>query len=541
MIESFHSDTRPIWTADAVIKKQPQQTASVTVDVCIVGAGISGLTAAHLLKRAGKTVAVIDMGRIACGESGHTTGHLTEVFDLSYRDLISRFGLEGAQLAAQSARRSIERIEENIKLLGIDCDFERVAGYQFTEKRGDVDELEDEAEAALRAGVPNEILFETPLPFSTTRAIRFDHQAQFHPLKYLARLAEKIQGDGSYIFEETRMLDVVDGEPCRVSTDRAEIIADDVFVAAHVPSTNRFFLQTKIAAYRTYAIAARVNAEFDRKNLFWDVDRPYHYIREQVLNGASHLIIGGEDHKTGQDAHAAAHFQKLEDWAHERFAVDTITHRWSGQIIESVDGLPYIGLNALSEHVYVATGFSGNGLTFGTIAGILISDLITSNHNPWAELYDASRVKPLAGMRGFLTENIDFPSRLIGDRFTPAQTSDVATIRENEGQIVRVGGKKIAAYRDAEGELHMMSPVCPHLGCYVHWNDAEKSWDCPCHGSRFSCKGQLINGPAVSDLASETYDENAPMIPERYDQPGQVTNPIGPQLISLFSCPLKPR
>lgn len=538
MIENFSPDTKPLWSDTAVIKKHLSQSEQIAVDVCIVGAGITGLTAADLLKNMGKTVAVIDLSRVGFGETSHTTAHITEVFDLSYTDLIARFGLEGAELASHSVRRAIDRIEENVHRYGVDCDFRRLSGYRFTEKREQIEELEAEANAALQIGVPNELVTEAPLPFDTCRAIRFDHQAQFNPLQYLSALAQRIPGNGSYIFEDTRMLDVDEGTPCRVTTDRGTIVANDVFVAANVPSTNRFFLHTKIAAYRTYAIAAKVQPRADDAHLFWDMDDPYHYIRSYQYGDQTYLIVGGEDHKTGHGHHNESAFERLIEWTQDRFEIQAISHKWSGQIIEPVDGLPYIGRNPLSEHVYVATGFSGTGLTFGTVAGMLVADLITGSQNPWAELYDAGRVKPLASMRTFLSENIDYPSRLISDRLTPAQQSE-ARIREHEGAIIRMGGKKVAAYRDPEGTLHLLSPVCPHLGCYVHWNDAEKSWDCPCHGSRFNPVGQLLNGPAVSDLASETYDENARMIPEPYEQPVQSPNPLGSPVLSLFTCPLK--
>lgn len=542
MFDNRSTDTRPLWMQTAVIHKQPHQTGQVAVDVCIVGAGITGLTTAELLKRSGKTVAVIDLGRIGGGETGHTTAHLTEVFDVNYRDLISRFGLEGAQLACLSARRAIERIEENVHRHGIDCEFERVSGYQYADDKNDVDELEDRAEMAMRLSVPNELVFDVPLPFKTSRAIRFDHQAQFHPIKYLAGLAQLIPGNGSYIFEETRMIDVSDGEPCRVTTDRGTIIADEVFIASNAPSLNRFFLISKIAAYRTYAMALQVRNRFDHRHLFWDIHDPYHYIRSydgaDADTGKTHLIVGGEDHKTGQENHTSGAFQRLENWARRRFEVETIVARWSGQILQSVDGLPFIGRNPMSDHIHVATGYSGTGLTFGTVAGMIISDLIIGNQNPWSELYDAGRVKPLASMKNFIAENIDFPSHLIGDRLSPAQEAHATHLRESEGAIVRIGSKKVAAYRDPQGELHLLSPVCPHLGCYVHWNEAEKSWDCPCHGSRFNATGQLMNGPAVSDLASETYDENVPMIAERYEKQQSSPDPLGPPLFSLFTCPL---
>jgi glycine/D-amino acid oxidase-like deaminating enzyme/nitrite reductase/ring-hydroxylating ferredoxin subunit len=540
MLDPISGSTRPVWLETAVIHKQPHQTGQLSVDVCIIGGGITGLTAADLLKRAGKTVAVVELSRIGLGETGHTTAHLTEVLDVDYRDLLSRFGIDGGQLACQASRKAIDKIEENALLHGIQCEFRRLSGFQYTGKVEEVEDLESEAEAALRLGVPNELVFETPLPFKTERAIRFDHQAQFHPIKYLNGLAATISGDGSYIFEETRMLDIEEGEPCRVTTDRGTIIADQVFVASNVPSSNRLFLHTKIAAYRTYAIAAKVRDDFDRDHLFWDIDEPYHYIRSASVNGAPYLIIGGADHKTGHEVHTDVAYEKLENWARQHFDVESVDHRWSGQVIEPVDGLPFIGLNPMSQHIYVATGFAGNGMTFGTVAAMIVSDMILGNQNPWVELFDAARVKPLASMKSFFAENIDFPSHLISDRFSHAVDARAVHIRENQGAIVKVAGKKVAAYRDPQGALHMMSPVCPHLGCHVGWNEAEKSWDCPCHGSRFSPVGKLINGPAVSDLASEDYDEEIPLTPEYYEQQNPISaNPLAPPLVTFFTCPLK--
>lgn len=535
------SDTRPLWLDTAVINKFPQQTGQVNVDVCVIGAGITGLTAAVLLKEAGKSVAVIDISRVGWGETSHTSAHLTELLDIDYRELISRFGIEGAQLACQSARRAIDRIEENCKIYDIECDFKRVSGYRFTEDHEAVDYIEDESEAALDLGVPNELVFEVPLPFSVQRAMRLDHQAQFNPIQYLAGLTRQLRGadDRCFVFEETRMLAVEEGEPCRVSTDRGSIIADEVFIATNVPSLNRVFLHSKIASYRTYAIAFRCRDSFDFRNLYWDIEDPYHYIRSYEHGGSPYLIIGGEDHKTGQDDHTNSHFERLEAWAHDRFRIETVEYRWSGQIIHPVDGLPYIGRNTLSDHVFVATGYAGAGMTLGTVAGMLVSDMIIGHQNPWVELYSASRVKPIASMKSFLSENIDYPSHLIGDRFSPPQKDHAARIRENEGAIIRVGAKKVAAYRDHQGDLHLLSPVCPHLGCYVHWNEAERSWDCPCHGSRFDPTGKLLNGPAVSDLMSEEFDENAPLITERYNTSDKPTDTIGPPILSLFTCPLK--
>lgn len=539
MSESSILSTRPLWFDTAGVPHYPELTDNLNVDVCIVGGGITGLTAADILKAAGQRVAVIEMGRIGRGETGHTTAHLTQMLDIDYRKLISDFGLGGARLVDASVRQAIEKIEANVLNKKITCDFRRVAGWQYTEKRSEIDQIEAEAAAASRIGIEHELVFEMPWSRKIARGLRFGRQAQFQPIAYLAALAASVDGGGSSIFENTRMTEVHEGEPCRVVTDRGTIYAKNVIVATNVPSNNRLFLQTKIASYRTYAIAVREQNPRDLGHLFWDIDDPYHYIRSANFNGVPHLIIGGEDHKTGHDEHAATHFQKLEDWSRERFSVDSVSHHWSGQVIEPVDGLPYIGRNSLSDHVFVATGFSGTGLTFGTVAGVLISDLIRGIENPCAEVYQANRVKPLASVKNFLSENIDFPSHLIGDRFTPAQESDTHRLRENQGAIVSIAGKKVAAYRDPEGELYVMSCVCPHMGCHVQWNDAETSWDCPCHGARFGPKGQLLNGPAVADLAAEDYDENAPMVPERYENPARPNDPFSPPLATFFSCPLK--
>ncbi len=529
--------TKPLWLDSGVIQKFPAQIGEVIVDVCIVGAGITGLMAAEILKRAGKTVAVIDMNRVGQAETGHTSAHLTEMLDIDFNDLISNFGLSGAKQVAKSVRIAISKIEDTVTEREINCDFRRVAGWQYTEKRSEIDEIENEADAALRIGISCELFDDMPMNRKIARAIRLDRQAQFQPIAYLSALAKTIPGEGSFVFENTRMMKVDEGEPCRVTTDRGVILANDVILATNVPTTSRLMLQTKIASYRTYCIAIRERAPIDLKNLFWDIDEPYHYIRSAEFNGVPHIVIGGEDHKTGQDDHTGRHFQKLEDWAHERFSIDQVTHRWSGQVIEPVDGLPYIGRNSLSDHTYVATGFSGTGLTFGTVAAMLLSDLILGIENPWAEIYQATRIKPLAGMREFLSENIDFPSRYVGDRVSQAQKSDTHDLRENQGAIVRIGTKKVAAYRDPGGELHVMSPVCPHMGCYVHWNEAEISWDCPCHGARFGPTGHLLNGPAFQDLSKEDYDENAPMVLEKYEQPIRAEDPFSPPLATFLTCP----
>jgi glycine/D-amino acid oxidase-like deaminating enzyme/nitrite reductase/ring-hydroxylating ferredoxin subunit len=492
-----------VWTAGVEASTFPALRGDLAVDVAVVGAGISGLTAAALLARDGRLVAVLEMDRVGAGETGRTTAHLTEAVDARYHDLAADFGQDGARLVGESSRASITQIERLAAEHRIACDLRRLPGYLYTERRTDIAALEDEFVAARDAGARVALVHDVPLPFPTAAALRFDEQAIVHPLRYLSGLARALAAAGVRLFEKTRALEVEDGEPCRVATEAGMVSARDVVVAAHVPFVNRLLLHTKLAAYRSYAIAAHPRDGRARDGLFWDTDDPYHYIRPLTDGDDPVLIIGGEDHKVGQEDDTEERFARLASWAEARFGTDRIDARWSGQVIEPVDGLPYIGRNALSGHVWVATGFSGNGLTFGTLAGMIIADLIVGRPNPWADVYTATRVKPVAAAREFVKENLSFPGHLLSDRLTnrDAEGSAFADVQRGEGKIIVVAGEKLAVYRDANGTAHTLSPVCPHMGCDVRWNNAERSWDCPCHGSRFAPDGALLNGPASSDLA----------------------------------------
>lgn len=293
------------------------------------------------------------------------------------------------------------------------------------------------------------------------------------------------------------MLAIDDAEPCRVHTENgACVTADRVILATNAP-LNKVLLQTKIAHYRSYAVSGPVATA--PHGLFWDLDDPYHYIRNHRFDDVLHLIVGGEDHKTGQKADTEGSFERLSSYA-KRFGLTSIASRWSGQIIEPVDGLPYIGLNAASHRTYVATGYSGNGMTFGTLAAMILSDACLGRKNPFAELYDATRFKPLASLSSYISENLDFPMHLIRDAIKPPEVRSIDEIKPGEGAIARVGKERLAVYRREDGAVVALSPICTHLGCHVSFNKAEKTWDCPCHGSRFNTQGEVVNGPAVKAL-----------------------------------------
>lgn len=488
----------------------------ITVDVVVVGAGITGLTAALRLSGAGKKVAVIEMHFVGAGETGHTTAHLTEMIDTGYTQLTKDFGKEGAKLAAQSSREAIEIIARNCAATKVDCQFHRLPAYIYSEYGRDLDELKEELQAAKTVGLTGNFLSKMPLPFQTKGGLCVENQARFNPTRYLEGLSQAITAQGGLIFENTQAVEFTDGEPVKVRTEGGTITATDAIIATNSPISNRFFLQTKIAAYRTYAIAFDLLEPLPSDGLYWDTADPYHYIRTQEAeDGRTYLIVGGEDHKTGTKVFTDKCFERLDHYTRIRFKVGEAKYQWSGQIIEPVDGLPYIGRNSLSKHEYVATGYSGNGMTFGTTAGILLSDEILGKKNPWAALYDATRIKPIASAVEYLSENKDYPLCMVKDRLAVAEARSLADVLPGEGKTVSVDGEKLAVFRDERGKVHAMSPVCPHLGCHVHFNSAEKSWDCPCHGSRFDAFGHVLNGPAISGLKEISLTSSVPKKKEK--------------------------
>jgi glycine/D-amino acid oxidase-like deaminating enzyme/nitrite reductase/ring-hydroxylating ferredoxin subunit len=492
-----------VWLPSTPHPRYPALDRDVEVDVAVIGGGVTGVTAARLLENAGRRVALIEARRIGKGETEKTTAHLTEALDTRYHALISKFGVEGASLAAEGQRTAIGTIAKFTERLAIPCDFRRLPGFLYAERADEVDELERECGAARRAGVLAALTDEVPLPFPTVRALCFEDQATFHPRIYLQALAEAFAAAGGTIYEETQVTEIEDGEPCRVITDRGVVTAADVIVATHAPVSTRVLLHTKLAAYRSYAVAVDLPAGFD--GLFWDLGDPYHYLRYQLVDGRSYLLAGGEDHKVGEQDDTTAPFRRLEEYVRSHFGrpVAATDFRWSGQVIEPADGLPYVGTNPGSDHVYVATGYSGNGMTQGTLAALMLADQIAGEKTRWDDLLDATRFKPLASAKAFVTENLTFPKQLIKDRLPQAGPEALAGVAAGEGQVLSLDGQRLAVYRNSNGELGAVSAVCTHLGCLVQWNSAGKSWDCPCHGSRFDPHGRVLNGPAVAPLQAQ--------------------------------------
>ena len=495
--------TGSLWTATTDLPVFPQLHADLRVDVCIVGAGIAGLSIAYLLTRAGKTVAVLDDGPLAHGMTSMTTAHLTCVLDERYFELERMHGEEGARLAAESHLTAINRIETIVASEKIDCDFERLNGYLFLSPDDDEETLVRELAAAQRAGIDAALVSRAPSPsLETGKCLLYPNQAQFHPLKYLAGLARAIERDGGHVFTMTHAEHIEGGKPAQVMTSGHVITADSIVVSTHAPVNDLVAIHTKQTAFMSYVIGARVPRGAVMRALYWDTGYPYHYVRLQDINDheAEILIVGGEDHRTGQADDTTVHHERLERWARDRFQfIRDIAYAWSGQIMQSVDGLAFVGRNPMDKgNVYVVTGDSGTGMTYATIAAILITDLIEGRENPWETLYDPSR-KTLRTAPAYAKEAVRTAAQY-ADWVMPGDVRSAEDVPPDGGAVIKEGLSPVAVYREPDGTLHRLSAVCVHLGCIVRWNATERSWDCPCHGSRYDRFGVVMNGPANSNL-----------------------------------------
>lgn len=496
-------ETIPIWASDATLRATARIEADTRADVCIVGGGMAGLSAAYELLQAGLSVVVLERHTIGSGETQRSTAQLGTSLEERYFDLERMHGAEGARLAAESHGAAIARVERIVTEEKIDCAFERVDGYLFAAAEHGEDVLTRELAAAHRAGLAEvEIVPAAPGKLAVGRCLRFPNQAQMSPVRYVAGLAQAVLRAGGRVFSDTQAQTVEGGTPARVVTAHGPVVtAGHVVVATNSPINNLFALHTKQGAYRTYVIAAAIPRGSVPRALYWDTHDPYHYVRVTTDEaGDEWLLVGGEDHKTGQAHHPEERWSRLEAWMRDKFPMaKRVGPRWSGQVMESMDGLAFIGRNPLDDvNVLVVTGDSGVGITHGAIAGVLLSDLVRGHENRWARLYDPTRVHVRAGV-DFVRENLSAVAPY-ADWVERGDVAEESEIARGQGAVVRHGLRLLAVYCDERGSLHRCSAACPHLGGVVRWNEAEGSWDCPCHGSRFDAYGKVIHGPANVDL-----------------------------------------
>ncbi|MGE0079830.1 MAG: FAD-dependent oxidoreductase [Thiohalomonadaceae bacterium] len=472
------------------------------VDVAVVGGGWVGVLTADMLKRAGRTVALIEARRVGAQVTGHTSAKLTSLHGLIYAELARLFGDATARLYGEANQAGIDWVERTAAERGIDCEFARVPAYSYSEGGARLVDIHAEVETAARLGLPASFADSLPLPFAVAGAVRFDNQARFHPLKFLLPIAASIPGDGSHVFEHTRVFDVEAGNPHRVLTHRGTVWARDVVMATNLPFLLQGLHFAKVFPRRHALLASRLASGSLPDGMFVSVEEPSYSIRPQPDVQGGVLITVGPAFPTGR-GDMAARFADLERFTRERFDVQEVLLRWGNQDYFSPDRMPFVGkLSPTTRRMYVATGFSAWGLANGVAAARVLSDHILEQRNPWAGMYDATRYHLRVTGRELLRENFEIGRSWLKDHLRSWRLRDVCDVSRGEGAVCRRNGIPVAVYKGEDGTNHYLSPFCPHLNCMVSWNGAEKSWDCPCHGSRFSASGELIEGPAVRDLES---------------------------------------
>ena len=492
----------PYWVA-TVAGAMPDYApldGDLAVDVAIIGGGIVGLTAAELLARAGRWVALIEARQVGRQVTGRSTAKVTSQHGLIYQRLVQDFGAEAARLYGAANQAGLEQIARFVRDREIDCEFERTAAYVYASSDAEVAEIEREVEVAKKLGLPASFVHDVPLPFPTAGAIRFDDQAQFNPLKYCLGLAQAVAGAGGLIFEGTRARSVEHAQPSRIATERGTIMARDVIDASHMPLGKEGMLFAKAYPYAHAVVAARIDPARAPQGMFISAGSPTRSVRAARWNDETYLIATGVAYKPGDPDRAIEAIDDLRRFVHDEFGAQNIDYYWTNQDYESMDGMPFIGrASASTEHLYVATGFNAWGITTGTAAGIILSDLILERANPWAAVFDATRVKPVKAAPSFVRENVGVGAQLVGG-YLARRPSTIDDLAPGEAAVLNLDGARVAAFKDEHGEIYALSAVCTHLYCILGWNPAERTWDCSCHGSRFAVDGSVLHGPATAPL-----------------------------------------
>jgi glycine/D-amino acid oxidase-like deaminating enzyme/nitrite reductase/ring-hydroxylating ferredoxin subunit len=492
-------DPESYWIASTPRTNYPTLEKDISVDVAIVGGGLVGISTGYFLKKAGYRVAVIEADRIGQGTTGHTTAKITSQHGLKYNKIKQDMGEELARQYADANETAIRTMEEIIKTNNIECDFEHRSSYVYTHSDQYVQKIMDEANTSAALGINAHYLDTTPLPFEVKAAVRFDNQAQFHPLKYLLSIAATIPENGSHIFEQTRAIDIHHGNPNMIITKNGhKVSANFIVIASHYPFYDGLgFYFARVYQSRSYALGVRINDKFP-DGMYITAEDPTRSLRSQRYDGGEIVIVGGEHHKTGHGKDTMTHYKNLRDFAVATFNVNDIPFRWSTQDCETMDKVPFVGLHRAGvPNIYVATGFKKWGMTNSTASAMILRDLIVEGRSPWQDVYNPLRRVPAARAE-FIKENLDVAVNFVSGKLFPRPEN--FDIKPGEAQHVEIEGQKVGAYKDEQGDLHIVDTTCTHLGCELQWNNAEKTWDCPCHGSRFNYEGDIVEGPAHHPL-----------------------------------------
>jgi glycine/D-amino acid oxidase-like deaminating enzyme/nitrite reductase/ring-hydroxylating ferredoxin subunit len=488
-----------LWQENAAYLSRNSSSAK-HFDVAIVGGGITGITTGLLLQQAGKSCVIFEAQNLGFGTTGGTTAHLNTLLDTPYTTISKNFGKDNATLVAQAATDALNLIEKHVKEYEIFCDYEKTAAYLFSQDAKETKELKEIHDACLEVGLQAQFVDNLPISLAYEKVMHIGEQAKFHPIAYLHALAAEFEHAGGIIKQQCQVHNVSDDNHVKIETSHGSFTSNSLIYATHIPLGVNI-LHTKCLPYRSYAMAVKLASDNYPAGLCYDMKDPYHYYRTQIINGSEYFIAGGFDHKTGHEPNTELCFRDLENHIRKHFNVAKITHRWSSQYFESVDGLPFIGrLPGHTDNVFVATGYGGNGMTYSHVAAVVLSDLIVKGESRYEHLFSPTRIKPLASFTNFVTHNADVIKEFVGKWFSADDLNQLADLAPDEGKVVRYEGSTIALYKDLQGTLHAVSPTCKHMGCGVNWNRAERSWDCPCHGARYSFDGQVLTGPAETDL-----------------------------------------
>lgn len=473
---------------------------NIVYDVIIAGGGITGISTALQLQKAGKNCLVLEARNLCFGTTGGTTAHLNTLLDTPYNTIASNFNKDTAKLVAQAVKEAINLVRQNIETYKIDCGFEETDAYLFAITEDHEKELEEISKATTEAGVVNQYTDKIPVPIGFRKALKVNGQAKFIPTRYVYALAEAFEEAGGTIVENCRITGATEGEQVKVETNAGEFTAKALVYATHIPPGVNL-LHLRCTPYRSYAMAVTLRKQQYPEGLAYDMYDPYHYYRTQEIDGKKYLIVGGYDHKTAHESNTNQSFQELEAHIRKHYDVAEVNYQWSSQYYEPADGLPYIGrLPGHAENIFVATGYGGNGMTYSAVSAMLLSKMILNEESHYIHVFNPNRIKPVAGFVNFIKHNTDVIRQFAGKWLPHEELEELSGLATGEAKVIKYKGAKIAIYKDEEGRLHALDPICTHMKCEVRWNMAERSWDCPCHGARYSYSGELLTGPASHEL-----------------------------------------
>lgn len=498
--KKFVKPPQSFWMASTKKTDYPKLDKDIKVDVAIIGGGITGILCAYMLNKKGIKIAVIEADHILQGTTGHTTAKITSQHGLIYSKIKSQIGEEYAKQYADANESAIRMFEKIVKENNIECSFVPESAYVYTLQEEYVKKINDEVKAASSLDIKAVYLDEIPLPFPVKAAVRFDNQAQFHPLRFLTSLAKQIADFDVQIFEQSRVVDIEGDESYVLTTNTGKkISAEKVIIATHYPFYNKHGLYfARIYSERSYVLAIKAKEDYPG-GMYITAEEPGRSLRSQSSEHGELIFVGGEHHKTGQGTDTIKHYEALVDFADQTFTIQNIPYRWSTQDCMTLDDIPYVGhFTADTPNIYIATGYGKWGMTNSMASSMILRDLIIEGKSPWQDVYSPSRETIIASAKEFVVQNLNVAEKLIGGKISPLP--DDVEIKPGEGKIIEANGQRAGAYRDEQGKLHIVDTTCTHMGCELNWNSAERTWDCPCHGSRFSYKGDVIEGPALRPL-----------------------------------------